>query len=127
LSVQRRKQAQTADLGSYSADWSLDSRTLINRFKSDTYVIKNTFFNPYGPDQARLFSQDDLDNGHHCISGTALWELTDFGVWENGHSGALNALKNGIKSITIQFVNNTNGAGLSRSFDISARFWRVRK
>ena len=122
LSVQRRKQAQTADLGTYSTDWSLASRTLTNRFTSDSYLLENTAAN-----RAKLFSQNDFDNGHHCISGTAVWELTDAGAWESGYGGDLTALKDGIKNIRISFVNNPNYAALSRSFEISARFWRVRK
>jgi hypothetical protein len=122
LSVQRRKQAQTADLGTYSTDWSLHSRTLTNRFTSDSYLLENTAAN-----RAKLFSQNDFDNGHHCISGTAVWELTDAGAWEIGYGGDLTALKDGIKNIRISFVNNPNYAALSRSFEISARFWRVRK
>jgi hypothetical protein len=127
LGVQRRKQAQTADLGSYSADWSLDSRTLTNRFTSDTYIIENTFFSASAPDRSRLFSQTDFDNGHHCISGTAIWELTDAGAWEVGGGGALTALKDGIKNINLSFIDNPTLGVRNRSFDISARFWRVRK
>jgi hypothetical protein len=127
LSVQRRKQAQTVDLGTFSADWSLDSRTLTNRFTSDSYLLQNTSFSASGPDRARLFSQTDFDNGQHCISGTAVWELTDSGAWEIGYGDSLTALKDGIKTFNIAFVNNPDNAGLSRSFDITARFWRVRK
>jgi hypothetical protein len=124
LSVQRRKQAQTVDLGGYSADWSLDSRTLTNRFTSDSYLLQVTSFSTSGPDRARLFSQTDFDNGHHCISGTAIWELTDSGAWNGGQP---NDLKDGIYNIMILFVNNTDYAAISRGYDVSARFWRVRK
>lgn len=127
LGVQKRRQAQTADLGGYSADWSLDARTLTNRFTSDNYLLQSSSFSTTGPDRSILFSQNDFDNGHHCISGTAIWELTDSGAWETGYGGSLTALKDGIKNINISFVFNTNGVGLTRAFDISARFWRVRK
>jgi hypothetical protein len=127
LGVQKRRQAQTVDLGSYSADWSLDARTLTNRFTSDTYSMQVTQFSPTGPDRAKLFSQTDFNNGHHCVTGTAIWELTDSGAWELGYGGALTALKDGIKNIRISFVNNADAAGINRSFDISARFWRVKK
>jgi hypothetical protein len=127
LGVQKRRQAQTADLGTFAADWSLDARTLTNRFTSDNYLLQSTSFSTTGPDRSILFSQNDFDNGHHCISGTAIWELTDSGAWETGYGGSLTALKDGIKNINISFVFNTNGVGLTRAFDISARFWRVRK
>jgi hypothetical protein len=127
LGVQKRRQAQTVDLGSYSADWSLDARTLTNRFTSDNYSMQVTQFSTTAPDRARLFSQTNFDDGHHSISGTAIWELTDAGAWESGYGGAQTALKDGIKNINISFINNTTVAGINRSFDISARFWRVRK
>jgi hypothetical protein len=127
LGVQKRRQAQNVDLGTFSADWSLDARTLTNRFTSDSYLLENTSFSASAPDRSKLFSQTDFDNGHHCISGTAIWELTDSGAWEVGGGGALTALKDGIKNINISFINNTTVAGINRSFDISARFWRVRK
>jgi hypothetical protein len=49
--VQKRRQAQTVDLGSFSADWSLDARTLINRFISDNYLLLSSSFSASAPDR----------------------------------------------------------------------------
>jgi hypothetical protein len=121
LNMQKRRVAQTSNLGGiYTSDWSFPARTLTNVFNSDQYSLLAENTGTPGQERSRLYTQTNFDDGHHNIHGTAIWELTSSNFWNNNFSG-------GISSIQIASVNNPDFAGLSRTSNVSARFWRVKK
>ena len=131
LNVQKRKVAQTSNLGSYGSDWSLNARTLTNVFNSDQYILQAESTATAGQERSRLYTQSNFDDGQHTISGTAIWELTSSGYWNTGlpppaaTSGT--GLNVGISNIMISLVNNTTFGAFYRSSNVSSRFWRVKK